>query len=409
MRQKKFPEWFALDFKVLTDFVNKGEVQIVNERDYLIPFKQTFGGRFGHVDLQSGDYGRGSSPTGADLRQSFYTLRMNFEFDELQIAATENKGVAIQNPFVYCLANGVREFEFLFDKVIHGNGTAALATATVHSSSSGVSVYTMDSKFGTQLLRRGQVYCIYDSNLATLKSSNLVVTAINTTSRTVTLSGIVPSAASTDVFCFEGVSGASPTGPRGVQYWINTATSGNTAGIDRSVENQIVAKSADGTNGFNVEVVMALYDRILMDRGEVPDVMGVCSPAQRAYAFNQMVALQETFLNSGNANAIDRLPKLKGREFFMWGGIPHYVDIHQDKTTNVYIVPSDFGRARLRTPGFTQLPGVSGEAGRFFRPSGASGGPAASVWFGLQRSDDLYCINPGQQGLITSLPVASDH
>ena len=47
---------------VLSDFINKGEVELVGERDYRIPFKIIFGGRMGHYDNQLGDMGRGSSP-----------------------------------------------------------------------------------------------------------------------------------------------------------------------------------------------------------------------------------------------------------------------------------------------------------------------------------------------------------
>ncbi len=248
-----------MDFKVLTDFISKGEVELVGERDYRIPFKTTFGGRLGHYDNQLGDMGRGSSPQGNVMLQSFYSMRLNFEFDQLQIKATTNKSQAVQNPFLQCIADGFREFELLWDKVIHNNGTAVLATSNAHSSTSGYSVYTMTNAFGTQLLRRGQYYSIYDSTLATLKSSGvLYATQINTQGRTMTLSGIVPSAAAGDLICFEGVTGASPAGPRGLAYWLSAATSGTTAGINRANENQIISKSVTGTNGLSVEVVMAL-------------------------------------------------------------------------------------------------------------------------------------------------------
>ncbi len=395
---------------VLTDFISKGEVEVVGERDYRIPFKITFGGRLGHYDNQLGDMGRGSSPQGNVMLQSFYSMRLNWEFDQLQIKATTNKAVAVQNPFLQCIAQGFREFELLWDKVIHNNGTAVLATSNAYSTATGYSVYTMTNTFGTQLLRRGQYYAIYDSTLTTLKSAGvLYATQVNTQARTMTLSGLVPSGASGDLICFEGVTGASPAGPRGLAYWISAATSGTTAGINRANENQIISKSVSGVNGLSVETVMALWDRILMDRGEVPNLMGLCAPAQRAYAYSQMVAIQMSLISDGTkvAGLFDRLPKLKGREFFMWGGVPHYVDIHADATTNNYIVPSDFGRARLAPTGFYETPGKSGQDARFIQLYAASGGPAAGVWFSMTKDDDLYCINPGEQGLITSLPLGS--
>lgn len=410
VRTKLFPSWMEKDFMVLSDFLDKGEVERVGERDYRIPFKTTFGGRFGHYDNQLGDMGRGGSPQGNVMLQSFYSVRLNFEFDQLQIKATENKSVAVQNPFLQCIADGFREMELLWDKLIHGNGTAVVATSNGYSTGTGVSVYTMTNAFGTQLLRRGQYYAIYDSTLTTLKSAGVLwATQINTGARTMTLSGIVPNGASGDLVCIEGVTGSSPAGPRGLAYWISAATSGTTAGINRANEYQIISKSVSGTNGFTVEAVMALYDRIYMDRGEVPTLMGLCAPAQRAYAYSQMIAIQQNLIESDDKNPglFDRLPKLRGRNFFMWGNVAHYVDIACDATTNYYIVPEDFGRARLAPTGFFQTPGVSGENGRFIQLYGGSGGPAAGVWFGLTKDDDIYCLNPGQQGLLNNLPLGT--
>ena len=397
-----------MNFNVLTDLFSKGEVEIIGERDYRVPFKKTFGGRMGHYDNQLGDMGRGSSPTGDVMLQSFFSMRLNFEFDQMQIKATTSKKVAAQNPFLQCVADGFREFQLLWDKTIHGDGSAVLAVSNAHSTASGFSVYTMTNAFGTQLLRRGQFYTVYDSTKTTIKSAGvLYATQINTQARTLTLSGIVPNGAGGDVICFEGVSGANPAGPRGVKYWVSNAQSGTTAGIDRSVENQIISKSVDGTNGLTTEAVMALYDRILMDRGEVPDLVGVAAPAQRAYAFSQMIAIQMSLIEGAKANVFDRLPKLKGKKIFMWGDVPHYVDIHQDATVVPYIVPSDFGRARLAPDGFFETPGKSGQDARFIQLYGASGGPAAGVWFGLTKDQDLYCVNPGEQGMIYTLPLGT--
>lgn len=409
VRKEMMPEWSAKDYGVLTDFVEKGEVEMVGERDYRIPVQITPGGRVGHYDPQGGDQGRGTSPTGNTLTQSFYSFRLNFEFNSLQIMATQNKKLAVKNPFTDSIARGMKEMEYLWDKQIHGDGSAKLATSVGYSTSSGVSVYTMDTNFGTQLLRRGQYYNIYDSTAATLKSaSSLWVKDMNTQARTVTLSGIVPSGASGDLFYLEGTSGANPSGPRGLKYWINSATSGTTAGINRALESQLISKSVDGTNGLTVETVMALHDRIMNDRAQVStDIVGITALAQRAYAYSQMTALQMSLIEGEKANVFDRLPKLKGKKFFMWGDVPHWLDIHQDQTTVAYMIPKLFGRARLGTPGFYETPGKSGADARFIQVYGGSGGPANIVFFGFIKNEDLYCIDPGACGLIGSLPLGS--
>lgn len=409
VRTKLFPKWQEMKYNVLLDFIEKGEVEIIGERDYRVPAQTTFGGRAGHYDPQMGDMGRGSMPTGVVMLQSFFNARLNFEFDQLAIKATTNRKVAIQNPFLQCVADGFRELNLYWDKWIHGNGTAALAIATAHDASSGVSVYTLDANFGAQLLRRGQFVNVYDTTLATLKSANVLnITQLvpNSPTRTITLSGVVASAAATDKICFEGVSGTSPAGPRGVGYWISSASSGTTAGIDRSVENQIISKSVSASGFLTPELPLALYHRILLDRGEVANgLLGLAAPAQQAYVVSNLQSIQNYNLADAEAKLVDRLPSIKGKKSFMWGDVPHYVDIHQSQTVVPYIVPTLWGIARLAPTDFFQTPGVQGAAGRFFPLYGSSGAPASGVWFSLTKDEDLYTIDPGAQGVISGLSV----
>lgn len=404
VRKKAFPAWILKKFGVLMDLVKRGEVEQIGERDFRIPFLKTYGGRVGAYDPQMGDMGRGTQPTGDKMIGSYFSLRLNYELDMLAIKATQDKKIAISDPFKDSVARGFLEFQLYLDKFYHSDGTALLATATAHSSSSGVSVYTLDTLFGAQRLRRGQYVNVYGAALTTLKSANaLYITAVNTQARTITLSGIVPSAASTDTITFEGVSGNSPTGLRGLYYWINTATSGTTAGINRATEPEIITNSVDANSApYTAEMVMAVYHRILNRRGEVPKgLMVVTSPTQQAAVYSNVMSIQKIDLSGTSAQAVDRLPQLKGKDTFMWGNQPHMVDIHQDTSRNDMFVPEEWGRARLDELKFFQTPGSNQ---RFFPLYGGSGAPAAGVWFGMTVDEDLYHINPGNTGVITNLP-----
>lgn len=410
VRKKQFPIWQTQKFNVLLDFIKKGEVEKIGERDFRIPAELEFGGRAGTADLQMGDMGRGSMPQGLAMIQSFFTMRLNFEFDKLSIQATTDKSVAIQSPFLKTVAKGYQEMKIYVDKWYHGDGTAVLATATAFSNSSNVTVYTLDAAFGSQLLRRGQYVTVYNNGLTTINSAGVLrITGIN--ALTLTLSGIVPGAAATDKICFEGVSGATPTGPRGLAYWLSSATTGTTAGINRANESQIISKSVDASGTpYNVEHVMGLYDKILNDRAEVAsELFAICAPAQRAAAFNQMMAIQNILLDGTKTEAVDRLPSLKGKPAFMYGGVPHFVDIHADTTKVYFMASSLWGRAVLSELDFYQTDGKSGADGRFIQLYGSSGGPANGVWFGLLCSENPYTIDPGAQGVIYGLPRPAFH
>lgn len=409
VRKKMFPLWMTQQFNVLMDFFKKGEVEMIGERDFRIPALTIFGGDAGTYDPQGGDMGRGSMPQGNVMIQSYFPFRLNFEFDKLSIKATTNVG--IKNPFTFCIANAFKEFMLYRDKWNHGDGTAVLATATNQTTVSSNTQYTLDTGYGAQLLRRGQPVTVYSNDLTTIRTTALRINSLDSGTPTITLNGLVPGVTTTDKICFSGVSGASPTGPRGVAYWISSATSGTTANINRANEPQLISKNVNANSAaFDVEMVMGVYDKILNDRGEVAqELLGVAAPAQRAAAYKNMVAIQNILLDSTKAQAVDRLPTLKGRDSFMWGNVPHYVDIHTLKTTVYYIVPRMFGMARLADVDFFQTDGVPGERGRFIQIYGGSGGPAASTWFGLTVEENPYCIDPGAMGLIYTLPLPNYH
>lgn len=410
VRKKQFPIWQTQKFNVLLDFIRKGEVEKIGERDYRIPAETEFGGRAGTADLQMGDMGRGSMSQGLAMIQSYFTMRLNFEFDKLSIQATTDKSVAIQNPFLKTIAKGYNEMKIYMDKWYHGDGTAVLATATAFSNSATATTYTLDPAFGSQLLRRGQYVTVYNNALTTINSAG-VLRIVQISGLTVVLSGIVPGAASTDKICFEGVSGATPTGPRGLAYWLNDATTGTTANIDRSKEAAIISKSVDASSApYSVEHVMGLYDKILNDRADVAnEIFAVVAPAQRASAFNQMMAIQNILLDSTKAEAVDRLPSLKGKPAFMYGGVPHFLDIHADTTKSNFMAASLWGRAVLSELDFYQTDGKSGADGRFIQLYGGSGGPANGVWFGFLGSENPYTFDPGAQGFIKNLPRPAFH
>lgn len=404
IRKKKFPLWAVKKYNVLTDLIKKGEVTRIGERDFRIPFQKTFGGRFGAFDLQMGDMGRGTQPLGDKMIGTYFSTRLNFEFDMLTIKATENKAVSFTDPFKDSVARGFYEFQLYIDKLYHTDGTALLATATAHSSASGSSVYTLDTLFGAQRLRVGQYVNVYGAALTTLKTASvLYIRSINTAARTVTLSGIVPGASSTDTITFEGVSGNNPPGMRGIYYWINSAASGSTAGINRALEPEIISNSVDGSaTGPTAEAVLALNDRILMRRGEpATGIVGIVSPAQRAAIFSNVMSIQSYDLSRSSAQVVDRLPALKGRQTFMWGNTPHMLDIHQDASRIDYFDPTEFGRAQLCPMEFFETPGTNQ---RFFPLYAGSGAPAAGVWFSLILSEDLYHTNPGNTGTLFGLP-----
>lgn len=404
VRKKLLPKWMQMKWNVATDLIDrKGEEEQIGERDYRLPFDLQNGGRVGKYDPNMGDMGRGTASKGDVMTGSYYNLRLNFELPILANKIGENKKVSQTNRFKKAIQDGVPEFSIYMDKFFHSDGTAVLATATAHTTSSGKSIYTMDTTFGIQRLRRGMYVNVYNNALSSaLSSATLYIQYVDYGTRKITLSGTVASASADDKICFEGVSGASPAGLRGLYYWNSYATSGTTAGINRATEPEIIANSVNAAGGLTHEHGMLLYHKILTRRGEVNDsLVGLSNVAQQAAVFSNLMSLQ-TFDIAGGVKVTDRLPKGLRDKSFPFAGVPHFIDIHQDQTRLDWVDASTWVKCVLDNMKFFELPGSNQ---RFFHLTGGSGAPAAGVWFGLTCDMDYANVNPGNGGVVYGLSL----
>jgi hypothetical protein len=406
------PLWADKPWTVAIDLIKKrGQLEMIGERDYRVPFDTQIGGRPGTYNPDMGDLGRGSGPKGNYIVSSYFPMRLNFELSHLQIKATKDKSVSTKNAFKETIKNAVPEFMQYRDKFFHSDGTAVLATATAHSSGTGVSVYTLDTTFGVKRLRRGQYVTVYNAALTSaLSSSTLYISALDTAARTVTLSGIVPGAGATDKICFEGVSGTSPAGYKGLYYWHNTATSGTTGGITRSAEPEIITNGVDGSGGLTPQMFLLAYHRVADRRGEMADDMvGLASFAQHAAAMNQVIAIQTIDISKGVPSSLDRLPKNMRARSFEMGGIPIWIDRHQANDRIDIFPPKNWGRTQLDDMHFYEEAVGQAEGRRFFELRGGSGAPAAGTWFSLTLEEDYFNSNPGASVVIYSLPIPTGY
>jgi hypothetical protein len=405
---KMLPLWQDQPWQVAYDLIErKGDLDKIGERDYRVPVDLAIGGRVGTYNPDFGDMGRGSGPEGNFLISSYFPFRLNFELSHLAIKATADKSVAAANQFKVTVKKAVPEMMQYLDKYFHSDGTALIAQAVAHSSVSGTSVYTLDAARSSKLLRRGQYVTIYNNAFDTVISSAVYrVTGIDNVNRTVKLSGVVPGAGATDKITFEGVSGPTPAGFKGLYYWHSIATSGMTGGINRANEPEVIANGVDGSGGLTPLMPLLAYHRVVDRRGEMADqVVGLASLAQHAAAINNVVVIQTLDISKGVPSSIDRLPKSLRNRSFELGGIPIYLDRHQLNDRIDIFPPAVWGRTQLDPLHFYEAAvGQGGETQRFFELTGGSGAPAAGVWFGLTIDQDYYCANPGAAVVIYNLP-----
>lgn len=402
---KKLPEFFGR-WDVASNLIKKAaKVDRIGERDYRSNFLTQDGGRSGTYSPAGGALGRGTAAKGSTMIGTFFSLRRNYELQELAVKATAESQVSQLNALKRAMKTGLPNFAQFVDQAWHSDRTAVIATATAQATVSSKTVYTMDTTTGVQLLERGQYVQVYDNALANLLGVSggtlpVAIEQIDYENRKVYLSGLIASAGNTDKLCFDGVSGASPLGLNGLYYFNNYALTGYTLGVNRATELELVTNSVDAAGVPTPMKGLQLWHKILKRRKEVPkDLVLLVPPDQQANLFQNVLNIANVDLSKGSVSD-DLIPeaKLKWRVF----GLPAYLDVHQRSDRIDAIIPSLWSRMRLADVGFHEVGNV-----RFFTLYDSGGSPAATLWFGLTVHEDYICHNPGAQGVIYGCTAAS--
>lgn len=383
-------------FMVASNLVKKGEVHRVGERDFRVPVKLAAGGRAGTYNPDGGDLGRGSSMTGNVLISTFFPTRINFELSDLKIDATDSTEVAVRSAFKEAVKDIVKESAIADDIYFHTDATAVAATVTAQTTVSSRTVYTLDTSFGIQRLRRGWYVTVYATGYASIRAQGVFIYSIDYPNKKITLNTTVSGAASTDIICFDGVSGtgSAPAWKNGLYYSNSYATSGYFYSVDRAVEPETIANSVNVAGTVTPNHALLLWDTIGQRRGEVADeIVGLANTPQRAKIFEGQVAIS-TWMRGTNDQPMDIMPSVKKSEF-PFVGIKHMLDYRQDRSRIDWIVPSLWIRARLFDVKYYEKGGQ-----RFFPIIGASGAPSATTWFSMIQAENWVNTDPGSGGVL---------
>lgn len=401
----KLQPWLN-SFPVASNFVKKGEVETIGERDYRIPFKTRRAGRYGTMDKDGGAFGRGNAMAGDKLISSFFTTRMNFEMTQKQKDVTKNREVSLVSIFNDALKDGMEHYALQEDFSFHTDGTALMATPSAYTTSGGRSIYTMEANVGVQWVRRGQLPVIYASSYNSIRSTSLSVYSVDFNNKKVTMSGTVPSGASTDLFAFEGVSGtgSAPAWKKGLGYFINSSTSSTILGISQATEPEVQSNFINVNGVVSWQAGMAVLDLVDSRRPQSSaKLIGLANRSQRAQVMIQEMQISR-WDRGKKDNPLDLLPNIQ-MQSFPFCGVDVMIDPQMDRSKMIFWDPTKWGRARLTDLHWHETSGGQ----RFFNLYGADGSPAASEWFALTMDEDWYCFDIASTALLYGLTLPSNY
>ncbi len=377
------------------------ETEKVSTRDYRIPVIIQRGGKYRKFDPDGGDMGRGSGPKAVHMVATYFPTAFAIELTNLEMYATATSEQAVKKAFAYALTNAIKEFQVYDDAAFHTSGNAVFATATAHTLDTN-SVYTLDTAMATQLCRLGMGCVVYQNNLSAPRDAGAVrtITKVDVGGNKVKLDAAVTSAGNDDKLLFEGVSGASPTWKNGLYLFNNSSTSGNLLSLSKSDYPQIVASEQPANSTLSGVHGMLLIDDLRQKRDDeyIAGLVGLAHMKQRTAWFKLGIIMSE-WQRGAKDKMIDVVPNLNEKEF-MFAGIRHVIDKHQDRTRIDWFVPKLFGRTILK-----ELDWHTVEGRKLFELRGASGGVAAGMVFYLEQLEDWYCVDPGAGGFISGLTI----
>jgi len=400
--RKALPELFETSNFLYSEIKRRAEVERVSTRDYRLPIIVSYGGDYRTFNLDGGDMGRGSGPITKHYVTTYFPIVFAIELSNLQMYATATSEQAVKNAFALTMAKAMQSLQAQEDASLHCPTPGVIGTATATAAAGGKTIYTLDTAFGTQLIRRQMPVCVYSNDLSTQKTTaagadTFRVAAVDVVGNTVTLDGVVDNAANDDKLLFAGVSGASPTWKKSIPAFLSTATTGNLLSLSRSDNPEIVSNWIAVNGPLQGIHGMLLLDAIEQRRDDVGELVAVFHMKQRAAWYKAGIAISE-WQRGAKDGMIDIVPK-RARDF-QFAGVRAVVDKHQDRTRIDFLNLKHWGRAVLK-----DLDWYSVGNTRVFELRGTSGGVAAGILMYLELHSDWHTDDPGAQGFLSGLTI----
>jgi hypothetical protein len=399
----KVPTLFERDAMFYAN-VEKREVEKVSARDMRVPLEIRPGGLFGYYDIAGGDLGRGEGPTFEKATLSTVNFKYAVEWQKKTQWATDDARKSVVNSVKHLLANSMKEFRRMVDSNLMTGGDGVIGTITSFTGTGPYVLTLTTDGFGTRLIRHGQKVNIYDTTLATDRTTGdeRSVTKIDPEAKTVTIAGgVITGIANGDKVVSSGLSGANPVGIFGLPYHHNSASTGTWLGLDRSTYPEIRANRITASGSLALShprrALNKIGERLGLENGlKLKAWMHPC----QSQAYEELGQLVTHINKTPNANEkmdiyfdIQQIAGVPVKKHFNW-----------DKTRIDFVVDEVWGRAEMKAAGFYEE-----EGRRLFEVRGPSGGVAAATLFYLVVSFNTFINNPPGCSYISDLTVPTGY
>ena len=401
---KKIPALFERDGPFYAA-IEKGNVEVVSNRDMRIPLELRPGGNFGQFNADGGDLGLGEAPLIDKALINTVALKIAFQMTKKAQWATDSARKSVLDYWKHTMAKAMPEFRRHNEALCMTSGNGVLATVASFSTGA-TDTLTLSTDFGAKLLRFGQKVNLYDTTLATHRTSaaERTIVYIDYGLKQIQLSPVTAGLANGDKVVISGVSGAAPVSFLGVPYHNNAASVGTWLGFDRATTPEIRANRVDGgAADFALPLarlaINKIGDRLGIDNDFVLEAW--MHPAQVQQFEKLAQAIQSIDRGSPKGDSANLYFDMSS---FRLAGVPVKPSFTWNKSRIDFIARKTWGRAEMHPAGMYESGGR-----KVFELRGTSGGVAAADIFYLTVSHNLYTGNPAANAYIDNLLVPAGY
>lgn len=390
--------------------IEKRPVEIISSRDMRIPLEMSPQSKFGYVDIDGGDLGRGDMPLFDKAVINSVNMAQKVEFTAKTMWSSDSNRKAVLNAFRYNLAVSMKEFRRNTDSQCMQDGTGALGTITSITTASGSDTYTMTTDgFRAKLIRQGMNINVFNSGLTICRTgggpnNEPSVTNYDLANSQITVTPSVAGVTAGDIIVTSGLQTTPPVGLLGVKYHDSNSSTGTWLGFNRATTpqiraNRVNANSAALTLPLPRLAINKIGDRIGIDKRT--NLKAWTHPAQ-IQAYEEL---------GFNVTRIDKKASEEGLDLYFndnmrIAGAPLEASYSWDRTRIDFINEEVWGRAELHPPGFYQNPD---DGKKVFETRGPTGGVATSWIFYIIAAFNLFMNNPAGASYIDTLAVPSGY
>lgn len=388
--------------------IQKANVEKISSRDMRVPLKMRTGGYFGHFNPDGGDLGTGAGPAYDKAVINTVHLRFACQWTKKAEWGTDDSRKAVVNAFKDIMASAMPEFRANSDALCMQAGTGVLGTVSAVTTAAGVDTVTLGTDgFGAKLLRFGLKVNIYDSTLATQRSTGVEpeITFYDVENKVIKLTPGTAGITATDLVVVSGLSGANPVSLYGVPYHASNASTGLWLGLDRATNPEIRANRVNAGGALALPFPRLALNKVgnRIGKDKKLKIEAWTHPCQ-VDAYEQLGQLVSIIQKQPKGENLDMYFGDGFGSGMQLAGVPIQTSFKWDKKRIDFIVPEYWGRAEMHSPGFYDVDGK-----KIFELRGPSGGVATSQVFYITASWNLFLKNPAAASYIDNLTVPSGY